>query len=74
MSDKRKCLMCGRVFPEGQGVIISRGGLILEFHSSRCAYKFFKIFFERLDYQCLTVARDLAGELAKREAKPVKKI
>lgn len=70
MEGRRTCIMCGRPFPEGQGVVLSRGGLILEFHSGRCAYKFFKLMFDRLDYQCLTVARDIAGELAKaREAR-----
>lgn len=37
-----RCLVCGRRFPEGQGLVISRGGLRVEFHSSRCASKFLK--------------------------------
>ncbi|MEM4512226.1 MAG: hypothetical protein QXK97_02875 [Acidilobaceae archaeon] len=61
-------MVCGRPFPEGQGVVLARGGFTLEFHSSRCAYRFFKLLFERLDYSCLAVARDLAGEFAKSRA------
>ncbi len=66
MGRKFKCVICGRPFPEGQGVIVSRGGLTLTFHSSRCAYKFFKLFMERLDEKHFAdIARSLVSELEK---------
>ncbi|MEM0491125.1 MAG: hypothetical protein QXR02_05170 [Acidilobaceae archaeon] len=76
VESRYKCIVCGRVFPEGQGVIVSRGGLTLTFHSGRCAYKFFKLWFERVDLQCLAIARDIMREYEKiiDARKPVKKI
>lgn len=79
MSRRFKCIMCGRLFPEGQGVLISRGGLTLTFHSGRCAYRFLKLLFERADERCvLDAARSLASELEKvlelRKAKVQKRI
>lgn len=50
MTSSRKyvCLVCGRKFPEGQGIIIKYdNNLTLSFHSSRCAVKFLKLLIER---------------------------
>jgi len=41
-SKKLKCMVCGRVFYEGQGIKISIAGKDLYFHSKSCALKFFK--------------------------------
>jgi len=61
-----RCVTCGRPFPEGQGVIVSRGGLTLAFHSGRCAYRFFKLLFERVEERCVVgAARELVSELEK---------
>lgn len=46
---KYTCVVCGRVFPEGQGIIIRRAGIELAFHSKACLAKFFRIFVERID-------------------------
>jgi large subunit ribosomal protein L24e len=43
-----KCIVCGRVFPEGQGIIIKFDGMELAFHSNRCASKFFRELLERI--------------------------
>ncbi|KSW11885.1 hypothetical protein CF15_03540 [Pyrodictium occultum] len=43
------CIVCGRVFPEGQGIMIRRAGILLAFHSKSCLAKFFRLFVERLD-------------------------
>ncbi|MET1160743.1 MAG: hypothetical protein ABWW65_07270 [Thermoprotei archaeon] len=43
-----KCLICGRVFPRGQGIIINYGDILLTFHSNRCASKFLRILLENL--------------------------
>ncbi len=79
MNREFKCITCGRRFPEGQGVMISRGSLTLTFHSSRCAYKFFKLLLERVDERCfMDTARDLISELEKslelRKTRVVKRI
>ncbi|MCX8195868.1 MAG: hypothetical protein N3F67_02150 [Acidilobaceae archaeon] len=70
---KHKCLACGRPFPQGQGIVISRGGLELRFHSSKCAAKFFRAFFERANSPCLEemarLARDMERSLEERAAK-----
>ncbi len=64
MSVKLKCVTCGRPFPRGQGVVLSKGGLTLTFHSSRCAYRFFKLLLDRIDERCFVdVAKGLASEL-----------
>ncbi len=43
-----ECIICGRKFPEGQGIIIDYDGVLLAFHSSRCAAKFLKQLLERV--------------------------
>ncbi len=48
MKRKYKCIICGRVFPEGQGIVINYGKTLLTFHSSRCAAKFLKQLLERI--------------------------
>jgi large subunit ribosomal protein L24e len=56
------CIVCGRKFPEGQGIIIEKAGIVLHFHSRRCATKFLKLLIERLDD---STARKVLGELIK---------
>ncbi len=41
-SKKLRCVVCGRVFHEGQGVKISVGGVEVTFHSKSCAIKFLR--------------------------------
>lgn len=43
-----KCIICGRKFPEGQGIVIKYGSLELRFHSNRCASKFLRQLLERV--------------------------
>jgi predicted nucleic acid-binding Zn-ribbon protein len=51
---KHKCIVCGRIFYDGQGYILSRGGMQLEFHSSKCLTKFFtRVFYDSSDISCL---------------------
>lgn len=47
-AQRHKCLVCGRVFPEGQGIILHLGDEILEFHSAKCFSKFAKALLERI--------------------------
>jgi large subunit ribosomal protein L24e len=61
-----ECLVCGRKFPEGQGIVITKAGITLHFHSSRCAAKFLKLLLERLDEDVARrVLRELVDELKK---------
>ena len=54
MALKRKCIVCGKVFPDGQGIVLVRENLVLEFHSRRCMVRFFKrIFEEAPDINCI---------------------
>ncbi len=48
VNKKYCCIVCGRKFPHGQGIIITYGSLVLTFHSNRCASKFFKTLLERI--------------------------
>ena len=53
-----ECVVCGRKFPEGQGIVIVKAGRALHFHSKACAAKFFKLLLERVDDKCITPAID----------------
>jgi large subunit ribosomal protein L24e len=44
-----RCLVCGRVFPEGQGVVLELGGVRLEFHSKKCALVFLRSLLEHIE-------------------------
>lgn len=48
---KHKCIVCGRTFPNGQGIIINYGDLELKFHSNRCASKFLRLLLERVPHE-----------------------
>jgi len=53
MKTKYKCIVCGRKFPQGQGIIIEYSKYKLAFHSSRCASKFLKLLLERVPEETL---------------------
>ncbi|MEM3926001.1 MAG: hypothetical protein QXU13_00195 [Desulfurococcaceae archaeon] len=48
LGETRRCIVCGRNFPEGQGIVLKIAEISLEFHSSRCFSKFAKNLFERV--------------------------
>jgi large subunit ribosomal protein L24e len=51
---ERICVVCGKKFPDGQGIVIHKDDIILEFHSSKCASKFFKRLLEEApDISCI---------------------
>ncbi len=71
------CLVCGRKFPEGQGIILEKAGRIVHLHSRRCAYKFLRLVLERIDDGCAKPAIDEVieeFERINRERRPVKVI
>ncbi len=45
---KYKCIICGRMFPEGQGIVIKYGKYTLAFHKSKCAAAFLRLLLERV--------------------------
>lgn len=58
-----RCIVCGRYFPEGQGIVIRRAGIELAFHSKTCLAKFFKLFIERVnESEFKRVSRELIKE------------
>lgn len=48
IKERYTCIVCGRKFPKGQGIVIEYGNNTLTFHSSKCASKFFKMLLERV--------------------------
>jgi len=46
--ERHKCVVCGRVFPRGHGVVIGIEDLVLEFHSNRCFAKFARELLKRM--------------------------
>ncbi|MEM4607115.1 MAG: hypothetical protein QXV93_02935 [Zestosphaera sp.] len=49
MGEKLVCIVCGRKFSVGQGVIINLGRNTYSFHSKACALKFVKKVLESLE-------------------------
>ncbi len=49
MGEKLTCVVCGRKFSVGQGILISFGRNTYNFHSKTCALKFVKKVLESLD-------------------------
>ncbi len=51
-----RCIVCNRIFFEGQGIKLVLGGRELHFHSKSCALKFFKNMVLYLDQKDLEKA------------------
>lgn len=49
--NRYRCIVCGRVFPHGQGVVVRTGNITIEFHSSRCALKFLRRLIENTSFE-----------------------
>lgn len=54
MGEKNVCLVCGRTFPQGQGVRITIKGSDYFFHSKACAYKFLREIVLSSDADCIS--------------------
>jgi len=61
-----ECTVCGRKFPEGQGIVLEKAGRYLYFHSNKCASKFFRYMLENLDDSCARPALDETIEMFRR--------
>lgn len=53
MKRKYVCNVCGRTFPEGQGILLEIHGNKLYFHSKACAYKFLREVVLESDSNCI---------------------
>ncbi len=51
-----ECIVCGKKFPEGQGIVIVKSGLTLYFHSNKCASKFLRRLLEHAEDSCIREA------------------
>ncbi|MCE4624200.1 MAG: hypothetical protein F7B11_05590 [Caldisphaeraceae archaeon] len=76
VKEEYTCVVCGKKFYPGQGIVLQRGSLRLFFHSSKCASKFFKMLLDRVDSSCidnaaLTLIKDLEKNRADRGNKKV---
>jgi len=47
--NRYNCVVCGKVFPEGQGILIKVDDLVVPLHSKRCAVKFLMKVIDELD-------------------------
>lgn len=79
MTEKLECIVCGRKFPRGQGIILVVAGKEYAFHSKRCAIKFLRRVLEEIDEGVLAkafsnVARELAEELEELRERKAKRI
>lgn len=59
---KNKCNVCGKVFPEGQGIVITVEEEVVALHSSRCAVKFLKAIIDELEP---AVSKEVIGRVKK---------
>ena len=48
MKEKLTCIVCGKKFPRGQGIVLNVGGKEYPFHSKACALKFLRRVLEEL--------------------------
>lgn len=77
--NKYRCIVCGRVFSEGQGIVIKYGNILLYFHSNRCVSKFFRKLLEITPYDELgkyikEISEEFVEQLKKIEETKSKKI
>jgi len=78
-SNKLTCIVCGRRFPRGQGVVLVVKGKEYLFHSKACALKFLRRVFEEIDEELLYSAfektlKKFSEELKRAELMRKKKI
>ncbi len=72
------CIVCGRKFPRGQGIVLIIGGKEYSFHSKACALKFVRRLLEEIGDAASSaaerVAKEFAEELRAKEEARKKKI
>lgn len=60
---KHRCTVCGRIFPDGQGIVIEANEGEIAFHSSKCAARFLRMLLDRGHKEVLSASLRLAREL-----------
>ena len=58
VKERYECIVCGRKFPKGQGVVIDVGGKLYIFHSKSCALKFLRRVIEEVEPSYMIKAFD----------------
>ncbi len=53
MRNRLECIVCGKKFPVGQGIVINIEGRQYTFHSKKCALKFLRRALEEFDKSAL---------------------
>ncbi len=53
---KHVCIVCGKAFPEGQGIVLTLGDYTLTFHSKACALKFFNALLHKISFDLIRSA------------------
>ncbi|BBD72648.1 hypothetical protein HS1genome_1037 [Sulfodiicoccus acidiphilus] len=51
---KLVCAVCGRPFPQGQGIALELAGKNLQFHNKDCAYRFLRQLVTEVDSDCIS--------------------
>ena len=79
MTEKYKCIVCGRKFPKGQGIVLVVGGKEYPFHSKTCAVKFFRRLIEEIDQHIIVdaferVRKAFEEELREKASRTAKRI
>ncbi len=67
-----ECIVCGRIFHEGQGIRLSLAGKEVNFHSKSCAIKFLKSLILYLDQKDLENAAKLTIKEFEEKAKEIR--
>ncbi len=50
---KHVCIVCGKMFPEGQGIVLTLDNYMLTFHSKACALKFFNTLLHKVSFDLI---------------------
>ena len=67
VKERYECIVCGRKFPKGQGVVIDIGGKLYTFHSKSCALKFLRRAIEEIEPSLVIKAFDKVNNEFKKE-------
>jgi len=67
VKERYECIVCGRKFPKGQGVVIDIGGKLYTFHSKSCALKFLRRAIEEIEPLYIIKAFDKISNEFKKE-------
>ncbi len=67
VKERYECIVCGRKFPKGQGIVISIGEKLYTFHSKGCALKFLRRVIEEIELSHVIKAFEKVSDEFKKE-------